>query len=326
MRKLLVPLSLTLASLVLIVGCGQEKAIASVDGESIPLADFNEYLTTKRTVRVVVQGQIVEVPVAETLGFQALQELTTQKVILHMAADAGIAPTEQEVDKEIDFKKAINPRFMTDLKNSGMSLGQIRREVAYALAEERLLTRGITVGMDEVEKMLKEKPEQFTEPAYADVYQIYVLSQARKDLVDKELQASQSFKSVATKYNQSPDGSHKRLQISKLTGPTKSVITDSPVGGTTNWVAVSGGFIRFYIESRTEAKPIEMTADKREYIRRQIAITYGKQANDLAKQVAEKLRSTDVKVSDDEVILKDMWKRFEDRLEKTSPTTGQVAK
>ncbi len=306
------------AALVLLTGCGGEKAIANVDGESITAEEFNQYLATKRNVRVIVQGQVVDVPVSESLGFQALQELATQKVVLSLAKEANFAPTEADIEKEIDFKNGVNPRFLTDLKNSGMSLGQIRREVAYSIAEERLLTRGIKVRMDEVDQMIKDKPDQFTEPATVDAYQIFVMTQARKALVDKEIKAGQAFKAVSAKYNQSQSGSKIRLQTNKVVDPVKSVIQNAKVGSTTEWITVNGGFNRFYIESKTEAKPIEMTPEKKEYLRRQIAMSRGRQANDLAKQVAEKLRKADINISDDEEVLKTMWKRFEERLEKSA--------
>lgn len=318
MRNFARLVALPLFLLAILSGCGREKAVANVDGESITMEEFNQYLATKPTVRVKVQGQVVDVPVAENLGFQALQELATQKIVIAMAKEAGLAPTDEEIDKEIDFKKALNPGYLNDQKNAGRTLGQIRRETAYALCEERLLTRGTNVGMEEIEKMIEDQPDQFIEPASADVYQIFVLSADKKKLVDAELKAGQTFKAVSGKYNQSPNGSKIRVRPDRLAEPVKSVISKSQIGSTTAWVEVSGGFNKFYIESKTEAKAIEMTAERKETLRRQLAVSRGRQANDLGKEVAERLRKADVLVSDDEETLKDLWKRFQDRLEKVA--------
>ncbi len=312
------PALFTGIALLALTGCGggDKNSVVSVDGEGVTFDEFHQYLTTKRSVRVVVQNQVVEVPVAETLAFQALQELATQKLVMHMAADEGLMPTEKEVEAEIEFKKKINPRFLTDLKASGYTMGQIRSEVTYGLCEERLLTRGIDVEKSEVDKMIKENPDQFTEPATIAVYQILVLSESQKQQVDRELANTQPFKTVATKFTQDPQGPRKQYAISRLEEPLKSALADKPVGYITPWLTVGTSQVRFYVDERTQAKLIDMTPDKREMLRRQLALSYGRQANDLAEQVANRLRGSDVRISEDETMLKDMWKRFKDRLDK----------
>ena len=307
-------------ALLALAGCGNagKAAVVTVDGEAVDKDEFNQYIATKRTVRVVIQGQVVEVPVAETLGFQALQELATQKIVLHMAADEGLMPTDKEIEEEIEFKKALSPSFLNDLKAAGYTMGQIKREVAYSLCEERLLTRGITVGAEEVDQMIKENPDQFIEPATVDVYQILALSDQRKQMVDQELRTSQSFKAVAAKLNQDPSGERKQFPVNQLRDPVKSLIENAPPGFVTDWLPSGTGFVKFYVEGRTEAKPMDMTPERKEYLRRQIALSYGRQANDLPQQVSKSLRGSDVLVSEDEAVLKEMWKRFEDRLDKVS--------
>jgi hypothetical protein len=334
-RNLMTPRHLTVAvaalAMIAVAGCGggtDSKAVVTVDGEPVTNEEFHQYLTTKRTVRVIVQNQIVEVPVAETLAFQALQELATQKLILHMAADEGLLPTEKEVEAEIEFKKKVNPNYLTELKAAGYSMGQIRREVMYGLSEERLLTRGITVDKSEVDKMIENNPQQFIEPATVTLYEIMVLSDARKAQADQELAGSTPFKTVATKHTQNPNGPRLQYAVARLQEPLKSALEGKPVGFVTDWIPVGNGHVRYFIDARTEEKPMDMTPEKREMLRRQLALSYGRQANDLAEQVTQKLRGSDVRISEDEATLKDMWKRFKDRLEKraedaeTAPTAG----
>jgi len=306
-----------------LAGCGGEAEIASVDNDPISMDEYYQLLATKRTVRVVVQGQVVEVQVAETLGFQVLQELATQKIVMHMAADAGLAPTTDDVEAQIDFNTKINPRYLDTLRDLGYSMAQIRREVAFQLAEERLLTRGIKVKMEEVEKLIREEPEQFMQPAIVDFYQVFVLSQERMDQVDAELAAAQPFKVVAAMYNQAPEGERVTLRLDSLPASVRETLENAPIGRTTDWVATAGGFKRYLIQSRTEATMPEMTDTRKELIRRQLALAYGRRANDLPRHVALKLRSSEVRVSDDEPTLKGLWDRFEDRLDtamETSPS------
>lgn len=320
-------LPLTLLALgAILTGCGDsEVELASVDGEPITLQEFNDYLSTKRTVRAVIQGQIVEVQVAETLGFQALQELTTRKLVLHMAADEGISLSKKVVDDEIDFRKALNPSYLTNMRALGYSMGQIKDEIRFSLAEELLLTRGITVTMAEVDQKIIDSPQLFETPASADVYQVFVLTQEQKDEVDAALNAAEGFKTVATRLNKATEGSRIQLQLNRLTDPIKSIIEDAPIAATTEWVETAGGFKRFYVEQRTEATMMDMTPERKESIRRQMALAYGRQANDLSAELAKRLKSSDVVVSSDHEMLKSTWEKFEDRIEESlesSPDTS----
>lgn len=298
-----------------LVGCGGESELATVDGETITIEEFNEYLASKRTVRARIQGQVVEVQVDATLGFQALQELTTRKLVLHMAADEGVKLGKKEIDAEIKFRTALNPNYVGNLRDLGYTMGQIKDEVRYSLAEEGLLTRGIKVGDAELEKWIKDHPEQLEQPAVAEVYQVFVLTQAAKDEVDQALNSAQAFKSVANRFNQAPEGHHLNLTINRLTEPIKSIIEDAPIAATTEWVETAGGHKRFYVEKRTEATKIVMTSDLKESIRRQIALSYGRQANDLSVELVKRLKSSDVVISGDYEMLKATWDEFEDRIE-----------
>ena len=229
-----------------------------------------------------------------------------------------LTTTRSRWTAEIKFKTSINPQYLDTLRGFGYTMGQINREVAYQLAEERLLTRGIDVKMAEVDKLIEDEPEQFMEPAVVDFYQVLVFSQERKDLVDEALAAAQNFEVVAKRHNQAPEGERVVLRMDSLTGAVKTAIENAPIGRTTDWVATAGGFKRFSVKSRTEAAMPEMTDERKELIRRQLALVYGRRANDLSRQVAQKLRSSEVKVSDDELILKGQWDRFEDRLGKVT--------
>jgi hypothetical protein len=306
------------AALLTAVGCGggEGKAVATVDGEGITFEEFHEYLMTKPNVRVVVQGQTVEVPVAETLAFQAMQELATRKLIMQMAADEGLLPSEDEIEQEIAFKKKLDPQYINRLKSVGYSMGQIRREVSFKLCEERLLTRGIDVKKDEIDSIIANNPEQFVEKETVSVYQVVVQSDARKQQVDKELSESKPFKNVATQLTQDPQGPRRRYEVARLEEPVKSALNGKPVGFVTDWLTIGGAQVKFYIDERSEEKPIDMTPERREQLRRQMAINYGRQANDLQKQVTERLLSSEVSVSDDEDVLKDMWKRFKESIDK----------
>jgi len=327
-----------IVGLSVLAGCGKESSsLATVAGDPITLQEFNEYLESKPTVRVVVNnGQVAEVPVAETLAFQAMQDLVTRKLVLQLAADEGVRPGPKEVDAEIAFKTDLQPAFVKQLQARGMSMDSIRSQVELDLAQERLLTKGITITDEEVETFIKENPKQFVEPATANLTWILVNNAAQRDAAQKELDLGKAFKAVAKEKSQAPnamqaEGAFQVQQINQMAAPLQEAVNKTDPGKTTDWLPSGNGFAKFLVNSKTAEKPLEMTANRKAWLKRQMAIQRGRQGTDLVNRVADKLRDSNIEVQ--ERSLKDLWAKFEERLKAqardtklpTTSTTGTAA-
>ena len=324
-------LTLTVLALVAIVvvvvfvGCrGGSPEVATVDGAVISQEQLVQHMKTKGTVRVVLtNGQVAELPIADTMAFQSLQDLITQQILLQMAEDAGLRPDEAAVDAEIKFRERLNPNFISNLRSRGYTQSQIEREVAVDLARERLLTRGIDVSMDEVETMILEQPEQFMDPATIDMYYILVTTPEGKRNVDAALGSAQPFRTVAANLSEAPNavrtrGAFPERRVDRLSSAVREIADATPVTGITDWLLIeqSGAqtWAKFLIEGRTDAAPIDMTDDRKEYVRRQIALERGRLANDLTAQVGERLKDAKVEISKDEATSKTLFARFQEQL------------
>ena len=308
-------------TLAFLAGCGGDssKAIVTVDGEEVSYEEFHQHLQTKQTVRVIVQGQIVELPVSETMAFQALQDMVSRTVIVQMAMDENLVPTEEEIEQEINFQKAINPSFLDNRKALGFTMGQIRETIKAELCQYRLFTKGIEVPIEEVKELIEQNPDQFVNPARADVYFIYVLNEAEKSEVDTALASAQKFKAVAAQYSRAAQASQTngRFPVQALNSMdlvVREVVEATAIGGTSDWVDYNAGFAKFYVESKTEAAPIDMTDERMEYVRRQIALGRGKAANDLPQRVAKRIREANIKITEDDPNLEQLWDQYIERL------------
>src|SRR5512132_2013253 len=93
----------SLAAVAALGGCRGENSeiLATVNGDSITVDTFNKYLGVKTSCRVIVQGQVVDLPVADTLAFQAMQDLVSRAVLEQMAKDEGVQPTPAQIESEI---------------------------------------------------------------------------------------------------------------------------------------------------------------------------------------------------------------------------------
>lgn len=322
-----------IAGLTLLAGCNNNSSVANVAGDTVTRDEFMEQLQTKRTVRVNVNGRVAEVPVADTLAFQAMQELVTRKIIMQLAKDEGVAPTEKEVDDEIAFRTKLDGTFIKNLQAIGFTLQGIRQNIMSELAQEKIITKGITVTEADVDQYMKDNPKQFIEPAKANLTFIFAKSEEKKAAAQKALDSGMLFKMAARQFSEAPNAAENEgrfaiqgatnatgdTDLSKLSPEIRGPIESTETGKATDWIKAGTSYVKFFVNSKTSAKPIEMTKEKKELLRRRLAIQRGSAASDLTRRVADKLKAAKIEVSDPS--LKDMWAKFEERLKESAKDT-----
>lgn len=307
------PLALTL-----VAGCNQggastaDTAVAVVNGAQINKDDFHSYLERKRTVQVISQdGQIGALQVAGLLGLQALQDMVNRELLVQVAKDQNVMPTEADIKKELDYQTKRDPQFVKRLNTAGLSLEQIKRDVSLDLARFNVITKGITVKPADVDAFIKENPRAFETPASVDLYWIVLSDPKNKALVDADLKSGQQFPTVAARYSVDPSakslsGQYPRRQESQLPPKLRDLIKDLKPGASTAWVQDGSNSLKFYLQSRTAAGKIKIDDTIREAVRRQLAEQRGNQGNDLNKTLRDRLKTAkvDIKIP----YMKDGWK------------------
>ncbi len=326
---------LIIGSAMLAAGCGGGGggSLASVDGTAVTNEDLAEYLKIKPTVRVVTNGGLVaEVPVADTLAFQALQDLMSQEVLLGLAKEKNMIPTDQEVDAEIEFKKTIEKGYVRRLQQRGLTLSQIRRSVRLEMAQERLLTEGITKTLADVEAQVKQNPDAFTEPEKVTLDIIFTPDAKSRDAAEAALKSGKTFADAKREHDKSPAAVRQRfaagtasggLAVASLGEGVRNALKALAPGQTTGWLSVDNGFAKFQLNGRTEAKKMELTPERKEYLRRQIALEEGRQKTDLSRLVADKMKEAKIEVKDE--ALKPLWENFSERLSELPPVDSGTA-
>lgn len=336
-------LSAALLAAIAVTGCnkGGGGEIAKVNGMAITNADLIEYLEAKPTVRVSIQGQTQELPVADTLGFQAMQDLVVRKLILQLAKEEGVLPDGKAVEEEINLRKEVNTGYVKVLQQRGMTMSGIRQQIEVELAQQNLIAKGITVTDKEVEDYIKENPRQFTEPAKVEMFWI-VTDGAGRAAVDSAITSGKKFQDVAKEFSKDPaakvsDGKFQAqayptgFPLDNLPPEIKGPVEKVAIGKPTDWIAMPntpGVFAKFYVTRRTEARPIEMTDARKKLVKRGLAVSRGAETKDLQERIANRLREAKITVSDSN--LKALWEQFEKALKANAdkaqmPTTTEGA-
>lgn len=298
------------------------EVFAVVNGERISMSDFTDHLQTKPTVTVGIgNGQVAELEVADTLAWQAAQDLIARTVLLQLAAEEGVMPTEAEINQEVEIRRTLNPNFITNLQNRGLSMGSIKDNLRIDLARERLITKGITVTDEELERFISDNRERFIEPATVDLQFILAGSDEVRQTAQRALDAGQPFLEVARAHSQDPEIESRQgrftpgpVPVNALPPAIGQAINGLPPTTSSDWIdAGDGTQVKFYVVSRTEERPIDMNENRRTWLRRQMAIERGMQATDLNRRLAERLASSDVSMELSS--LRNRWNQFSERLQ-----------
>ncbi len=285
-------------------GCGQGASaggnVAVVNGDAISTNEFHSYLERKSTVQVVAANQIVEAKIAGSFGLQGLRDLVNRRIVMQIAKDDSVTPTEKDIADELEYQTKRRPTFVKMLTAAGMTLDQIRADLALDLAQEKILTKGITVTPDEVTKFIKDNPKKFETPEQAQLLWIVVKAD-RKGQVDADLNAGQPFGVVAGRYSDAPGarqsgGAYAESMVEKMPPRLREIVAKTEELKTCAWLADGGNAVKFYVQKKIAAKKVPIDDTLKEAVKRDIARTRGTQANDLGKHMQEKLKLAKIDV------------------------------
>lgn len=313
MKKTLVCLILLAA----LVGCGDRSSVVTVNGVGISRDELFQHMGSKPKVQVMLNGQRADVPVADTLAFQATRDLISQRVLLQMAQEEKVAPTQSDIDKEISFRDSVEPGFITVLKQRGLSMDGIRQLITIDLCQYRLQTSGVKVADNEVDTYIKDNPKKFVQPEQVDLAWIVVSSDEKRAKAQAAIDKGMDFKSAAKEFSEAAGasvngGQYQIRETNALPPALREKIAPLQAGQSTEWLKDQSGIMKFQLISRTPEKPIEITTARREMVRRQMLLQRGGQARDLAKQLAERLKQANIKFADDNQ--QALWAAYLDRL------------
>ncbi|HLO97571.1 MAG TPA: peptidylprolyl isomerase, partial [Fimbriimonas sp.] len=246
---------------VVLAGCkgGGNEVYAVVNGESISKEEYISHLERKINVLVQTQQGPITAQVAQPLNFQALNDLVNQRLLLQMAKEEGVLPTSQDVQTELGFQEQKTPGFVKTLTSQGLTMTDIKNELMINLCRYKILSKGVTISEEQVNKYIKDNPKRFENPKTVDLTWIVVRSEKDKATVDSDLRANQIFSTVAKVNSVAPNGPVYPSRVYDQFPPRLKQVVDSlPEGGTSEWLQDSGSWVKFHVEKKTAASKLEI--------------------------------------------------------------------
>lgn len=211
--RLTVPASATLGAVIAATllagsaGCGgRNNQFATVNGQTISHDDYMRALERAPvTIGTPAPGQA---PQQVPAGRFVLDQLVGNKVVMAEATKAGVAPTEDEVNKRYDLQKRLmqvqmpDKNFDTEMKNQGRTEADVKDELRTQLAETNLLVKRLGVTEDQLKKAydLQKSSLSFPERAQLRLIVVPAGGQAAK-LVQQQIAKKTDFAEIAKQNN-----------------------------------------------------------------------------------------------------------------------------
>jgi foldase protein PrsA len=176
----LASLSLAACAVLLMTGCGDQKTVATVNGQKISKGELDNKLEQ--------QG-----------GKAALAQMVQQDLIFQYAKAHNIDVTDKEVQDKLNEISGHFPpgQFESMLKAQGMSMDDAKKLVRENLLTKKAVDANITVTDAQVNDYLKQQHLQIGQPSQVQARHILVKTQGQANAIEAQLKKGADFATLA---------------------------------------------------------------------------------------------------------------------------------
>lgn len=308
----------TLALLLLLTGSlgahaqvDPNRVVVTINGEDVKGAEYYRRMEYLPGVGKRSGDNFAEFPP----GFLTIEQLITERLVLQLAKEKGVAPTDAEVQAELQAAVEDNPKILQDWTDSGRTRAELEYEFKYQLAQFKLITQGITITDQQVEQFYKENPTMFTLPKRIKLRVIVVNTEADKLAVEADLKAKKPFSDVAKArsldLSRSIGGDYGISAYDDLSPAAKDAVNKRGADGVTDWVTSGNNYVKFWVEQVLPEEKIPLDAKTKRRIRKQRMADIGNVKNDIKKMMSDMRARAKIDIKQKEFA--DAYKKFIDQ-------------
>lgn len=297
MKKTLIALALGIAT----IGSAQvdnAKTVVVINGEEIKGAEYYHRMEYLDGVGKPMANGIAQFPP----GFLTIEAMITERLILQLAKNKGVSPSEPEIDNELKLRIEDDPKYLETWLNSGRTQADLRYMVRLQLAQYKIATTGVNVSDQDVDDHFKANPNMYSTPKKVKIAVIAVTDATVAQKVDAELAAKKPFADVAKAYSEditkSVGGDMGEIATFALAEPVRLAIEKVKINQTTEWLNAPGKKVKFLLQNVIPAKKIEMTPKLRRDIRKRLMMDRGSIKNNVAKEMQDLRAKSNIDIKD----------------------------
>jgi foldase protein PrsA len=180
-------LSAAACAVLLMTGCGDQKTIATVNGQKI------------------TKGQL-DAKLEQQSGKSALASMVQQDLIFQYAKEHNITASDKEVDDKLNEIKSHFPpgQFDAMLAQQGITMDDARTLVRQNILTTKAVDQNITVTDAQVNDYLKQQHLQIGQPAQVQARHILVKTKPEAEMIEAQLKKGGDFAALAKQYSIDP--------------------------------------------------------------------------------------------------------------------------
>ncbi len=235
-------------------------------------------------------------------GFLTIETMITERLVLQLAKNKGVSPTEPEIENEMKLRIEDDPKFLENWLNSGRSEADLRYQVRLQLAQFKISTTGVNVTDQEVENHYKTQGAMYTIPRRVQLSVIVVSDADTSQKVDAELKAGKKFADVAKAHSEditkSVGGEMGNINFSALGAPIRAEIDKIKIGQTTQWLTGGDRKFKFLLQGATPESKMPLTPKLKRDIRKRLLLDKGAIRNNVAKEMQDLRAKANIDIKD----------------------------
>lgn len=190
-------LALALMAVLTLTGCSKRTVVA-VNGEKISRAEFQ-----RRLERLLVPTGS-NTP-SRQAGELVMNTLVNEKLILQLAEEKKVSPTEEQVNKKIEMAKK-EGNLNDVLRQRHMTMDEFKREITLSQAFRNIMMKGVDVKNPEVKKtyddMLAREQSPLKQPESVDIALIQCAEKSKINKAAEMLKGGMDFTTVAMRMSE----------------------------------------------------------------------------------------------------------------------------
>lgn len=262
------------------------RVVATVNGEEIKGDEYYRRMEHLPDVGKVLEGGRIAV---YPPGFLTIVQLIDERLVLQLAKEKGVYPTDQEV---LDLEKesmAADATLMQRWLNSGNTEDELKNQFRYEAAKFNLQTQGITVTDQEVADHYQKYPPK--KPKMITLRLIAVQDEASEKPVDDDLAAGKSFADVAQARSidvtQVKAGELGTIPMDALPKNVYQALDQMKIGTVSDWLDASGAKVKYLVEGKSPEETLPFDAVLKTQLRRELMLDKGAVKNNVVQEISD---------------------------------------
>jgi len=295
-------------------GCGGKnpvnEPILKIGETTIMKDEYYKRLERLSTPIPIPGGGMSQAPAS----YATIVQLIREQIVLKMANDAGVMPTDEEVKQRAEKERKNNAQINEAIQKGFFPLTDFMQQIRVGLAEFNLRTRGVTVTDKEVQDAYNAYKSSFYKPRSARVRFLSVTNSQVKAEIDQEIKSLIAFESIVEKYAKTAtsgvQAGEAEIPTEPLTQRAQGVspqqfaatnalrakLKNVRAGVTTDWMQVGQEWVKFQVLAQTQGRQMPFDEVK-DNIRETLLLQKGSQKNkDLNMEIAKAMISTQTEV------------------------------